>query len=166
MPLNGPDESNIKQVRSFSFGHSTEDAKLNKIGSFQVAAIYLIELNGSERHLIDRPHKRRIHIFSQWEDFEMTNQEIARAYYEARIRGNSEEFWRDHVSDNIGYHLPAHTEVGGEFRGKPAVQEAISAIFRRSENTFKSEILDVTSSDRHTAVLVRATACRNGKLLD
>ena len=52
MPLNGPDESNIKQVRSFSFGHSTEDARLNKIGSFQVAAIYLIELNGSERHLI------------------------------------------------------------------------------------------------------------------
>jgi hypothetical protein len=51
MPLNGPDESNIKQVRSFSFGHSTEDAKLNKIGSFQVAAIYLIELNGSERLL-------------------------------------------------------------------------------------------------------------------
>jgi hypothetical protein len=106
MPLNGPDESNITQVRSFSFGHSTEDARLNKIGSFQVAAIYLIELNGSERHLIVRPHKRRIHIISQWEDFEMTNQEIARSYYEARIRGNSEEFWRDHVSDNIGYHLP------------------------------------------------------------
>ena len=42
MPLNGPDESNIKQVRSFSFGHSTEVARLNKIGSFQVAAIYLI----------------------------------------------------------------------------------------------------------------------------
>jgi hypothetical protein len=59
MPLNGPDESNITQVRSFSFGHSMEDAKLNKIGSFQVAAIYLIELNGSERHTaaIDKTHR-------------------------------------------------------------------------------------------------------------
>jgi ketosteroid isomerase-like protein len=107
-----------------------------------------------------------IHIISQQEDFEMTNQEIARAYYEARIRGNSEEFWEDHVSDNIGYHLPAHTVVGGEFRGKAAVREAIAAIIQRSENTFKSEILDVTSSDCHAAVLVRATARRNGKVLD
>ncbi len=109
---------------------------------------------------------RRIHINSQRDNLEVTNQEIARAYYEARIRGNSEAFWRDHVSDNIGYHLPAHTVVGGEFRGKAAVREAFDAIFRRSEKTFKSEILDVTSSDRHAAVLVRATAHRNGKSLD
>ena len=48
----------------------------------------------------------------------MTNAEIARNYYEARSRGGAEEFWQNHVADDISYYLPAHNALWGDFYGK------------------------------------------------
>ena len=96
----------------------------------------------------------------------MTNEEIARGYYESRMRGDVEAFWREHVADDVGYHLPARSPLGGEFHGKPAVRKAIAAVFERCDNTFKVEILDIASSARHAVALVRATAQRVGRTLD
>ncbi len=96
----------------------------------------------------------------------MTNEEIATNYYEARIRGDAEEFWKNHVADDVSYHLPAHNTLGGDFYGKSDVRKALAAIFELSGNTFKSQVLDITSSASHAVALVRATAQREGKFLD
>jgi len=88
----------------------------------------------------------------------MTNEEIATNYYEARIRGDAEEFWNNHVADDVSYHLPAHNALGGDFYGKSDVRKALAAIFELSGNTFKSQVLDITSSASHAVALVRATA--------
>ena len=72
----------------------------------------------------------------------------------------------EHVADNIAYHLPARTALGGDFYGKPEVRKALAAIVALSGETFKLELLDVTSSATHAIALVRATAQRQDKFLD
>ena len=96
----------------------------------------------------------------------MTNEEIVRGYYAARSAGVADDFWTEHVADNIAYHLPARTALGGDFYGKSEVRKALAAIVALSGETFKLELLDVTSSSTHAIALVRATAQRQGKSLD
>jgi ketosteroid isomerase-like protein len=96
----------------------------------------------------------------------MTNEELVRKYYVARSEGLAEDFWREHVAENVAYHLPARTTLGGDFHGKAEVRKALAAIGALSGGTFKLQLLDVTSSSIHAIALVRATAQRQGKVLD
>ena len=96
-----------------------------------------------------------------------SNERLVREWYEARSRrGKPGEFWNNHVVDDLAYHLPARNPLGGEYRGKDAVRELMSAMHERSGHTFRTEILDITSSAHHVVALVRVTAEREGKSLD
>lgn len=96
----------------------------------------------------------------------MTNEDLVRKYYAARSEGLADAFWSEHVAENVAYHLPARTSLGGEFHGKAEVRTALTAIVALSGGTFKLQLLDVTSSSIHAIALVRATARRQGKVLD
>ncbi len=95
-----------------------------------------------------------------------SNEQIVRDWYETRRRGAAEGFWDAHVADDVTYHLPARNPLGGDHRGKDAVRKWLATLHKRSGHTFRLEILDITSSARHTVALVRATAQRHGKSLD
>ena len=96
----------------------------------------------------------------------MTHEEIVRNYYEARHSGTAQAFWSEYVADDVAYHLPARTPLGGDFYGKSEVRRALAAIYALSGETFRLELLDVTTSASHAVALVRATAQRDGKVLD
>jgi uncharacterized protein len=93
------------------------------------------------------------------------NERLLRDYYDAVARGDVEAI-EAMYADDVVFHAHPGGPLAGDYRGKDEVFRFIGTIMARSNGTFAFEVHDVLANDTHGVGLLRATAQREGAVLD
>ena len=94
-----------------------------------------------------------------------TPEDVVRHWYEAWARGDIDEA-AELLAPQVVWHVPGRSPVGGEYKGREAVAEALQTFRERTGGTFHSELIDLLSSPSTVIALVRNTGRRGDRLLD
>lgn len=94
-----------------------------------------------------------------------TPEDVVRHWYEAWARGDIDEA-AELLAPQVVWHVPGRSPVGGEYKGREAVAEALQTFRERTGGTFHSELIDLLSSASTVIALVRNTGRRGDRLLD
>ena len=93
------------------------------------------------------------------------NEDLIRKGFAAFASGDMATL-NDLFDDDIVWHAPGRNQLAGTFLGKEAVFGELQKVGELSGGTFKLEIHTVLADDEHVVVLARATAEREGRMLD
>jgi uncharacterized protein len=93
------------------------------------------------------------------------NEVLLRRAYEAQAAGDFDSYL-DCLSDDIVLHVPGHSRIAGDYRGKDEVRRHFREIAELSAGTFTTEVHDVLGSDDHVVGLVNASAAREGRRVE
>jgi uncharacterized protein len=98
---------------------------------------------------------------------------MAEDAYAAVIRRAFEDFESGDVdllgvvmAPDVVWHEPGRSSLAGDYKGPEAVLGFLGQLKARSDETFRTEILDVLSEPERAVVFLRETARRHGKALD
>ena len=94
-----------------------------------------------------------------------TPEDVVRHWYEAHERGDIDDA-AELLAPQVVWHVPGRSPVGGEYKGREAVAEALQTFRERTGGTFHSELIDLLSSASTVIALVRNTGRRGDRLLD
>ena len=72
----------------------------------------------------------------------------------------------DLFDEDIVWHFPGASKLGGDHRGRDAVLVALGAYGAAGGGTLKANVIDVMASDDHVAGVANDTASHNGRSLD
>ncbi len=92
----------------------------------------------------------------------VTSQEaVIRNLYTAFAARDGEAL-RRLIAEDAAWVVPGHSPVAGEHRGHQAIFDYFAELARRSDGTFKGELLDVLVGAERAAALALATGERDG----
>ena len=93
------------------------------------------------------------------------NEDLVRKGYAAFGAGDMATL-NELFSDDIVWHAPGRNQLSGDFHGKDEVFASFQKVAELTGGTFKLDIHTVLADDEHVVVLARATAEREGRMLD
>lgn len=83
--------------------------------------------------------------------------ELLRKGYEAFAKRDIETI-RGLLADDIVWHVPSSSPVGGTHRGREAVLDAFRRLTQMTGDTFQVEVLQVVARGEHAVALTRLTS--------
>jgi ketosteroid isomerase-like protein len=92
------------------------------------------------------------------------NEELLRQGFEAFAKGDMDTL-RELFDPGIIYHAPGRSPLAGVYHGPDEVIGLFARLFEQSGGTFQADVHDILANDRHTVVLFRASAERDGASL-
>ena len=93
------------------------------------------------------------------------NAQLVRKGYDALLAGDM-EWMRDHLADDVAWHVSGNNQLTGDYQGKDAVLGLFAKYLGMSAGTLQQEIHDVVGNDEHVLALIRTRAQREGRSLD
>jgi ketosteroid isomerase-like protein len=97
-------------------------------------------------------------------DVAQRNIELARKGYAAFNEGDVQTAMDD-FSDDIVWHGGSRGPLAGDYKGKAAVLGLLMKFGQLTEGTYKAEIHDILTNDKHSVAIGVYKATRNGKTL-
>ena len=73
---------------------------------------------------------------------------------------------RELFADDAVWTVPGESSVAGTYRGRSEIFRFLSSLRRRTDDTYRSRLIDVLASEERAAALYRATGSREGRELD
>jgi ketosteroid isomerase-like protein len=69
-------------------------------------------------------------------------------------------------AEDAVWHVPGRGVMAGTYRGRDAIFRFLAALPKRTDGTYRSELIDVLASDDRAAALYRARGERHGRMLE
>lgn len=96
---------------------------------------------------------------------EHPNVRLVRRGFESFAKGDLEDL-RELMSDEVVWHEPGRSPLGGDYKGPAGVLELMAKLRDRSEGSFTIDIVEVFGSPERAVVIQEETARRGGRVLD
>ncbi|MDQ3725856.1 MAG: nuclear transport factor 2 family protein [Actinomycetota bacterium] len=96
---------------------------------------------------------------------EHPNAQLLRRLFDAFAAGDRETVVAGFAEDVV-WRTPGSSELAGEYVGRDAVLAQLGRSHQLTEGTYRIEVEEIMSGDRHATVLYRGTGSRNDRRLD
>jgi ketosteroid isomerase-like protein len=96
---------------------------------------------------------------------EHPNVRLVRRGFESFAKGDLEDL-RELMSDEVVWHEPGRSPLGGDYKGPAGVLELMAKLRDRSEGSFAIDVVEVFGSPERAVVIQEETARRGGRVLD
>ncbi len=96
---------------------------------------------------------------------EHPNVRLVRRGFESFAKGDLEAL-RELMSDDVVWHEPGRSPLGGDYKGPTGVLELLRKLRERSEGSFAVNIVEVFGSSERAVVIQEEVARRGGNVLD
>jgi ketosteroid isomerase-like protein len=91
------------------------------------------------------------------------NEDLVREGYAAFGRGDVDALQHKFFAEDVRYHVPGNSPLGGDYQGVAQVLEWLGRQYELSEGTIRAEVHDVVANDEHAVSLFTVRAERAGK---
>lgn len=96
---------------------------------------------------------------------EHPNVRLVRRGFESFAKGDLEAL-REFMSDDVVWHEPGRSPLGGDYKGPAGVLELLGKLQERSGGSFAVDVVEVFGSPERAVVIQEETARRGGRVLD
>ena len=86
--------------------------------------------------------------------------------YAAFGRGDIDALQRKFFAEEVRYHVPGRSPLGGDYQGAAQVLGWLGRQFELSGGTIRAEVHDVVANDEHAVSLITVRGERAGKQLE
>lgn len=94
------------------------------------------------------------------------NEDLVREGYAAFGRGDIDALQRKFFAEDVRYHVPGKSPLGGDYEGVAQVLGWLAHQFKLSEGTIRAEVHDVVANDEHAVSLITVRGERAGRQLE
>jgi uncharacterized protein len=94
------------------------------------------------------------------------NEDLVREGYAAFGRGDIDALRRSFFAEDVRYHVPGRSPLGGDYEGVAQVLEWLGRQFELSGGTIRAVVHDVVANDEHAVALITVRGERAGKQLE
>ena len=91
------------------------------------------------------------------------NEDLVREGYAAFERGDLDALQRKFFAEDVRYHVPGRSTLGGNYEGVAQVLGWLGRQFELSGGTIRAEVHDVVANDEHAVSLITVRGERAGK---
>jgi uncharacterized protein len=96
---------------------------------------------------------------------EHPNCELVRRGFEAFATGDRATI-ESLVHEDAVWHIPGHSDLAGEHRGREAILAMLRETATRTAGTYRATLDHVVADDQHVVAVYRASGRREGRRLD
>jgi len=94
------------------------------------------------------------------------NEELVREGFAAFGRGDVDALQHKFFAEDVRYHVPGRSALGGDYEGVAEVLECLGRQFELSGGTIRAEVHDVVANDEHAVALFTVRGERAGKQVE